>query len=128
MATNPSGDGITWVLKFSGGTTEFVEGGSISDGDYYLNLAAGSVAAASSPTITNAASNQQNSFYRLFGDVNGNGLVQILAYNQFNLAYGSAFDFGRRLQRRLRLHASGFDTNQAYNQFKLRYGTFWSGL
>ena len=56
-ATNPSGDGMTWVLTFSGGTTEPVgTGHSIGDGDYYLNLNAGTVAAAASPTTTNAAS------------------------------------------------------------------------
>jgi hypothetical protein len=47
-ASNPSGDGVTWVLLFSGGTTSPVSGGSIADGDYYLNLQAGSVAAAAS--------------------------------------------------------------------------------
>ena len=128
-ASNPSGDGMTWVLTFSGGMNNDVVGGSIVDGDYYLNLAAGSVAAAAYPTTTNAASNQQYSFYRLFGDVLGSGFVTNPNYNQFKLAYGSTSNADPTYNAAFDYNAGGFITNNpAYNQFKLRYGDVWTGL
>ena len=127
-ATNPSGDGITWVLLFSGGTTEPVTGGSIGDGDYYLNLAAGSVAAAASPSTTNAASFQQNSFYRLFGDTFGLGVVASPSYNQLKLAFGATSISAPNYVAAFDYFNIGSIGNPAYNQFKLRYGTQWTGL
>ena len=133
-ASNPSGDGVTWVLTFSGGTVVPVVtgpygGGSISDGDYYLNLAAGAFTSAYTPTTTNAASYQQNSFHRLFGDDLGSGFITNPNYNQFKLAYGSLSPSAANYNAAFDFNASGFITNnQSYNQFKLRYGTIWSGL
>ena len=127
-ATNPSGDGMTWVLTFSGGvgTNGSVVGGSIEDGDYYLNLSAGSVAATANSTITNASN--QNSFYREFGDVLGTGFVTNPNYNRFKAAYGSLSTSDADYNAAFDYYASGFITNSAYNQFKLRYGDLWTGL
>jgi hypothetical protein len=127
-ASNPSGDGMTWVLTFSGGSTAPVVGGSISDGDYYLNLAAGAVAAVANPTTTNAASFQQNSFYRLFGDVLGSGLITNPNYNRFKSAFGSTPSLETNYNAAFDYFANGFITNPSYNQFKARFGSVWSGL
>lgn len=108
-ATNPSGDGMTWGLTFSGPT---VIGGSISDGDYNLNFAGQSV----------------GSFYRLFGDVDGNGFVTNSAYNEFKETFGATPSSVANYNPAFDYYANGFITNPAYNQFKLRFGDVWTDL
>jgi hypothetical protein len=67
-ADNPSHDGVTWVLTFSG---DSVVGGSLPDGAYKVLAANG---------IADIAGNAMQAtfrapFYRLFGDINGNRVV-----------------------------------------------------
>jgi hypothetical protein len=129
-ASNPSGDGVTWVLRFSGGTTNPVSGGSIADGDYYLNMAAGSVAAAASQATTNAV--YQNSFYRLFGDLNGNGSGNAVVANpsltKLKQAFGSTAISDPTYNAAFDYLGTAVETNPVLTQFKQRFGSVWSGL
>ena len=102
-ATNPSGDGMTWVLTFSGGTTEPVTGGSIGDGDYYLNLAAGTCRGGGQSDDHECG---QQSAEQLLPAVRRRQRQRL--HHQPELQPVQArlridFDFGAQLQRRLRL-------------------------
>lgn len=68
--SSPDG-GFTWIVRFSGAT---VIGGSISDGRYGITLDHAKVKLAAFPAVTMAADNTQ-SFHRLFGDIDGDGVV-----------------------------------------------------
>ena len=65
--TSPDG-GLTWVVSFRGAG---VVGGSIADGDYDITVVSTAVHA-NGQTMT---SNVTNTFFRLFGDTNGDGQV-----------------------------------------------------
>ena len=65
--SSPDG-GLTWVVSFSGSG---VAGGSIADGDYDITMVSTAVHA-NGQTMTNDVT---NTFYRLFGDTNGDGQV-----------------------------------------------------
>ena len=65
--SSPDG-GLTWVVSFSGAG---VVGGSIADGDYDITVVSTAVHA-NGQTMT---SDVTNTFYRLFGDTNGDGQV-----------------------------------------------------
>src|SRR6185369_5325435 len=119
--------GFTWNATFSGAG---VVGGSIADGSYDVTLNAAVVHLVASPATT-MASNYLTNFYRIYGDITGNGAVNNADYNQFKLTFGSssaapsgpppynvAFDYD----------GNGFVNNADYNQFKLRFGTLWTSL
>src|SRR5262249_36621016 len=77
--------GFTYVLTFSGGTTEPVTGGSIGDGDYTITL--------NHTLVTGGgglAADFTSNFYRLFGDINGTGAVNNPAFVKFKAAFGSS--------------------------------------
>ena len=63
--SNPSGDGKTWVIRFSGAG---VTAGSIADGVYDITLDA---AAVTSSGVVALAGNRTDTFYRLKGDALG---------------------------------------------------------
>ena len=65
--SSPDG-GVTWVVTFSGAG---VVGGSIADGDYDITVVSTAVHA-NGQTMT---SDVTNTFFRLFGDTNGDGQV-----------------------------------------------------
>ena len=65
--TSPDG-GLTWVVTFSGAG---VVGGSIADGDYDITVVSTAVHAYNHTM----ADNITNTFFRLFGDTNGDGQV-----------------------------------------------------
>jgi hypothetical protein len=69
-AANPSGDGQTWVLTFSGAP---VVGGSLADGVYDLTVVASKIHAgtAGGPTM---AADYTLAFHRLYSDINGDGI------------------------------------------------------
>jgi hypothetical protein len=114
--------GFSYVLTFSGGT---VVGGSISDGDYNITL--------NHTLVTGGgglAADYTNNFYRLFGDINGNGQVGNAANIKFRNAFGSsstgataasfvpAFDYG----------STGTIGNSQNIQFRNRFGSVWTNL
>jgi regulation of enolase protein 1 (concanavalin A-like superfamily) len=88
--TNPTGDGQTWLVTFSG---PGVTAAGLGDGVYDFKVTASAVhpvgAAPGSPAYSMAA-DYATSFFRLFGDSDGNGTVNALDYARFKAAFGSA--------------------------------------
>ncbi|MDQ3438724.1 MAG: Ig-like domain-containing protein, partial [Planctomycetota bacterium] len=81
-AANPSGDGSTWVLSFSGTGTDF---GSLADGIWDLNV--------DSSTVFDISGNNQTAdgtfvLHRLFGDGNGDGDVDNANLFEFRSTQG----------------------------------------
>jgi len=125
-STSPA-TGSTATLTFVGGAVEF---GSLADGRYTLT--------AMSNLISNAAGRLDGNgdgfismcddfkvvgtptsgpkLYRIFGDVNADGVVSAFDFNELRLVYGtmgpSAFDF----------NTDNFTGADDFNQFRLRYG------
>lgn len=67
---NPSGDGATWVITF---TDPMYVDGSLADGTYALTINAGAVT--STLTGQTGVQDQTVEFFRLYGDVSGDGAV-----------------------------------------------------
>jgi uncharacterized repeat protein (TIGR03803 family) len=80
-AINPNSDGSSaqWVVTFSG---PGVSGGSIGNGVYDITLNSSAVTSAANPTVTVQA-RPVDTFYRLFGDINGDGRVNNADYAAF---------------------------------------------
>jgi hypothetical protein len=112
--TESSTDGGTiWNLTFPGDT-----GGSLPDGNYSLAVTAADVVGSGGSL---AGGNQTFTFFRLFGDYDGNGTVNNADYFQFKKAFGQStgsaaynpiFDYDD----------NGVVNNADYFQFKLRFG------
>jgi hypothetical protein len=82
-AANPSGDGRVWRLGFFGPDTT---GGSLPDGDFTLIISAGAaVNTLGQPLAVDA----MTTFHRLFGDVDGDGVVGATDRAAFRAAFGS---------------------------------------
>ncbi len=69
LEVTPLADGMTYLITFSGPS---VVGGSVPDGHYTLITLADEVRVLSGPPLT---ASDVNTFVRLFGDVNGDGVV-----------------------------------------------------
>jgi rhamnogalacturonan endolyase len=82
--TNPSGDGRTWLLRFSGAG---VIGSSLFDGSYTLTLVANLLRDGSNNPL--AGGNQSRSFHRLFGDADGDRAVSATEVAALNAARGT---------------------------------------
>jgi glucose/arabinose dehydrogenase len=67
--SNPSSDGITWLLSFTG---SLVVGGSLADGIYDLTVVASKVHAVDAQGMAMTADHTFE-FHRLFSDANGDG-------------------------------------------------------
>jgi hypothetical protein len=80
-ALNPNADGSStqWVVSFSG---TGVVGGSIGNGVYDISLNAAAVTSDANPAVT-VQSRPTDTFYRLFGDSNGDGRVNNADYAAF---------------------------------------------
>jgi hypothetical protein len=78
-----AGPSATYVLSFSG--SQFV-GGSLANGQYVLTVNH-SLVSSSGGAMT---ADQSFSFFRLFGDYNGDGSVNNADYTVFKKAYGAA--------------------------------------
>jgi hypothetical protein len=117
--TNPSGDQKTYVLTFSGSG---VIGGSLADGIYDLLVTASRVQDLAGNPLT---ANYSQRFHRLFGDSDGNRIVNALDYARLKSTFGrlpsdplfnSAFDYeGNNLINALDLA-----------RFRQRYGLVFS--
>jgi regulation of enolase protein 1 (concanavalin A-like superfamily) len=93
-AIGPDGSGAStqWVVTFSG---PGVVGNSIANGVYDITLNSAAVAAESNPMAT-VASRPTDTFYRLFGDFNGDEVVNVSDEFQFSKAlntYTPIFDY-----------------------------------
>jgi hypothetical protein len=139
VSTNASGQTVV-TLTFSGGETDPATAGlampSLADGVYQLTVLSGNVTDANGITLdgngdgtpgdnyvsaADSAGGTGPRLYRLFGDVNGDGVVNALDYGQFRLAYGygtgdpaylAAFD----------ADGSGAINAFDFGQFRNRYG------
>jgi uncharacterized repeat protein (TIGR03803 family) len=112
--SSPDG-GTTWNLTFPS-----YAGGSLPDGIYDLTITATNVSDLYTGQFMTGG-NQTFTFDRLFGDADGNGIVNNADYFQFKKTYGQAtgsanynpvFDYD----------ANGIVNNADYFQFKKRYG------
>jgi uncharacterized repeat protein (TIGR03803 family) len=110
-----SDGGITWNFTFPN-----YEGGSLPNGVYDLALNADEISGGTS-NLPMLGGNQTFTFHRLFGDIDGNGIVNNYDYLQFRKAYGqivgspnynAAFDFD----------SNGIINNADYLQFRMDYG------
>ena len=80
-AANPSGDGVTWQLRFFGPGTI---GSSLPDGQYELRIPAGAAVGALG---TRMATDFVQRFHRLFGDSDGDRDVDEIDYTRFVRSY-----------------------------------------
>jgi hypothetical protein len=116
-AANPSGDGVTWVVPIVantaiGGATYSDGTGSLSDGIYTLNIA-------------NATGTTTLEFHRLFGDIDGNRIVNNADYTQFKKTFGAqtgASNFNADFD----YDNNGIINNADYTQFKKRFGLIFT--
>ena len=115
-ATNPAGDGRTWVLAFGGAD---VVGGSLPDGRYDLNVRAARVGDVFGQA---ARADHASMFHRYFGDADGDRDVDSLDSRRFRAALGTdasmaaynpIFDFD----------ADGDVDSLDSRRFRLRLGT-----
>lgn len=84
LASNPSGDRLTWRLTFSGpATTSF---GGLADGIYDLTVDATKVTDAVGNPM---AASVTTTFHRLFGDLNGDRRVDSADVAAFSALFGS---------------------------------------
>lgn len=93
-ALSPDGSGAStqWVVSFSGSG---VVGNSIADGVYDITLNTSAVTSEANPTVP-AQPHNTDTFFRLFGDINGDGLINAYDNFQFKKAsttYNAAFDY-----------------------------------
>jgi hypothetical protein len=116
--------GFTWVVMFSGSS---VIGNSIADGVYDITLHA--TAVTSNAAGATLASDQTDTFYRLFGDIDGNQQVNSLVdHTRFKAALGAAAGQAA--------YVAAFDYNANgqinslvdYSQFKKRLGQSFGGF
>jgi hypothetical protein len=115
--SNPSGDGMTWVVSFLPITGAADAAGGLADGIYDLVVHGAGVAS----TGGGSFADQTLTFHRLFGDIDGNGTVNSADYFQFKKAFGAASGSA--------LYNAGFDfdnngkINSAdYFRFKANFG------
>jgi hypothetical protein len=80
--SSPDG-GFTWVVTFNG---DGVVGGSIADGVYDITLNAGAVSDADGQTLS---ASRTDTFFRLYGDSNGDGRVNNTDLAKFSNAFGT---------------------------------------
>jgi hypothetical protein len=95
LSWSSSDGGVTWIVTFSGNG---VVAGSIANGMYDLTVNAAQIQDSALQTIS---ANVTTSFLRLFGDINGDGTVNLGDYRAFQAtflssvgqtAYVAAFD------------------------------------
>jgi RHS repeat-associated protein len=113
--------GVTWVVTFSGAS---VVNGSIADGVYDLTL---NHAAVSDAAGQGLAADRTDTFFRVYGDTNGDGTVNNADTFQLRKTFGlSAGQTGYLAY----LDATGDGTvnNADVFQFRRRFGTTFSGF
>ncbi len=82
--TNPSGDGANYLVTFRGtGTTH----GSLNDGQYTLTVHGTLVQNADGQAM---ATDSTFDFFRVFGDIDGNGVLNNYDFMHFKAAFGKS--------------------------------------
>ena len=113
--TLSSADGQTYVLTFT--ASQFIAG-SLADGQYVLTVHAAAVTNSYGGPM---ASDQTESFFRLFGDYDGNGTVNSADYFQFKKAFGTTRG-GAGYLAMFDYDGNGTINSSDYFQFKKRFG------
>jgi uncharacterized repeat protein (TIGR03803 family) len=107
-------DNQAWNLTFTGSQ---LPGGSLNDGHYVLVVHASQVTGTDGQPM---AADQNYSFFRLFGDISGDGTVNSADYFQFKRAFGSSGD--PSLLAAFDYNGDGVVNSADYFQFKKRFG------
>jgi hypothetical protein len=118
--SSPDG-GTTWVVSFSGAG---VVNGSIADGVYDLTLSA---AAVTDALGQNLASDRVDTFYRLYGDTNGDGTVNNADTFRLRSTFGLSAGAAGYLAY-LDATGDGAVNNADVFQFRKRFGTTYTGF
>ncbi|MDB5303268.1 MAG: hypothetical protein JWM97_817 [Phycisphaerales bacterium] len=84
--TNPSADGITWVVKLAAGGAMDNGRGDFKDGVYQFTLHAALITSGGAALD---GGDQTQTFRKLFGDASGDGRVNSLDYLRFASAFGT---------------------------------------
>jgi subtilase family serine protease len=85
LLSNPSSDGMTWLVSFVPGTAAAGASGTLNDGIYDLTVHAAGV----TTPLGAVFADQTLTFHSLFGDVDGNKTVSSADYQKFKAAFGS---------------------------------------
>ena len=131
---NPSGDGTTWVVPVVQSGTSITYsyslgtagggGASLQEGVYRLSVTASAVTAAAGGSAM--ASNYTSAlFHRLFGDIDGNKIVNNADYLKFKAGFGAAAGAGN-YNADFDYDGNGVVNNSDYLQFKKRFGLAFS--
>jgi hypothetical protein len=139
VSTNGSGQTVV-LLTFSGPETDPVTSGepmpSLADGIYTLTVFAANVTGANGLALdgngdgtagddyhspADSAGGTGPHLFRLYGDIDGSGVVNAFDYGQFRLAYGSSSADPAYLAA-FDADGSGAINAFDYGQFRLRYG------
>jgi hypothetical protein len=140
--SNPSGDGMTWVISvIAGGSldrTGSAGKGLFSDGIYQLTLNGADITDAATgtaqfnngsvqvATFNNVAGVSKNAFSVLYGDMLGTGIVNNSDYLQFRKTYGSNNKGLGAYNVYLDWNGDGQINNTDYLKFKANYGRSYS--
>ncbi|HEY1683674.1 MAG TPA: choice-of-anchor tandem repeat GloVer-containing protein [Tepidisphaeraceae bacterium] len=116
VALNSPDGGLTWNITFPSYT-----GGSLPDGNYDLTIIASDVTAIAT-NMQMTGGNQTFTFYRLFGDIDGNGTVDQSDYTAFMSSYGQTSG-GSLYNPAFDYDGNGIINGSDYLQFKKRFGT-----
>jgi titin len=119
-ASNPSADGMTWVLTVTPGGTLDDGFGDFLDGIYRLTVHAAKVANAAGATLA-GGDQVEPAFSKLYGDVNGDGTVNPLDFGRFRTAYGSNLGDAKYVPAFDINHDSTIGTFD-FGKFKSNYG------
>jgi uncharacterized delta-60 repeat protein len=118
--SSPDG-GLTWVVTFSGAG---VVNGSIADGVYDVTLSAAAVTDAVGQAL---ATNRTDTFFRLYGDTNGDGTVNNSDAFQFKSSFLHSAGDAAYLAS-LDYNGDGTVNNSDAFQLKKRFLTAYSGF
>jgi hypothetical protein len=118
--SSPDG-GVTWVVTFSGAG---VVGNSIADGVYDLTLNHAAVTDTQGQTL---AADRVDTFYRLYGDTNGDGTVNNADTFKLRATFGLSAG-GTGFLAYLDYNGDGTVNNADVFQFRRRFGTTYGGF
>ncbi|HZL35248.1 MAG TPA: dockerin type I domain-containing protein [Tepidisphaeraceae bacterium] len=87
-ATSPDG-GATWIIAIADSSANSDSTGSLKDGIYSLVINSAALTGPNSATSL-IGGNKTTTFHRLFGDINGDGTVNLTDYRAFKATYLSS--------------------------------------
>ncbi len=120
---SPDG-GTTWVVTYTGST---VVDNSITDGVYDLTLNQAAVTYNYSGATLTQSNRTLDTFYRLYGDVNGDGIVNNADNARLRTTFGISSGQAGYLAS-LDFNLDGIINNADNAQFRKRFGISYSGF